>query len=68
MRRNPYLFTPEEFNFLHQIFLKDNDETKLFTRIKKKKGVGLDKSEIQLIKRRYSKWKDSQSNKMVLLL
>ncbi len=57
MRRNPLLFTPEEFNFLHTTFLKEGDETKVFKKIKSKKGYGLDKREIDLIKRRFQSWK-----------
>ena len=57
MRRNPKLFTPEEYNFLHTKFLKEGDDTKVFQNIKKKKGFDLDKREIDLIKRRFQKWK-----------
>ncbi len=57
MRRNPKLFTPEEFNFLHRTFLGHGDETKLFKKIKAKKGYSLDKREIDLVKKRFQKWK-----------
>jgi len=60
MRRNPKLFTPEEFNFLHTRFLKEGEEpTKVFQKIKQKKGYDLDKREIDLIKRRFEKWKSN---------
>ena len=58
MRRNPKLFTPEEYNFLHTQFLKEGDETKVFKNIKAKKGFDLDKREIALVKRRFQKWKE----------
>lgn len=58
MRKNPKLFTPEEFNFLHTTFLKENsEETKVFKKIKDKKGYDLDKREIDLVKRRFQKWR-----------
>ena len=67
MRKNPYLFTAEEYNFLHQIFMKQQDDTKVSERIKRKKGVGLDKTEIQLVKRRYSTWRNEQTDNLLLL-
>lgn len=58
MRRNPKLFTPEEFKFLHTTFLKEEgEETKVFKKIKAKRGYSLDKREIDLVKRRFQKWK-----------
>ncbi len=58
MRRNPKLFTPEEFSFLHTTFLKEaGEETKVFKKIKAKKGYDLDKREIDLVKRRFQRWK-----------
>ncbi|MBI4447631.1 hypothetical protein HY643_01500 [Candidatus Woesearchaeota archaeon] len=58
MRKNPYVFTKDEYIFLHQRFLKTEEEdTKLFKRIKAKRGVGLDRSEIKYIKNRFTKWR-----------
>ncbi len=61
MRRNPKLFTPEEFNYLHKTFLKEGDETKVFKKIKAKKGYDLDKREIDLVKRRFQRWRGDSS-------
>ncbi len=62
MRRNPYLFNPEEYTFLHKVFLKSSEPTKLFKKIKKKKGVDLDKQEVNYVKRCYSRWRNNQDN------
>lgn len=62
MRRDPRLFTDEEYTFLHNIFLKKPEETKIFKRIKQKKGIDLDGKEIKHIKRKFEKWRDSQDN------
>ncbi|MFH1638332.1 MAG: hypothetical protein ABIB71_07950 [Candidatus Woesearchaeota archaeon] len=66
MRKNPRLFTAEEYLFLHKIFLNEPVETKIFKRIKSKRGVGLDKSEIDHIKKKFSKWKESEDATMLL--
>jgi len=68
MRKNPFLFSEEEYKFLHHVFLKQPENTKLYKRIKSKKGVGLDKSEVQLVKRRYSKWKSTQNANGILFV
>lgn len=62
MRKNPYLFSDEEYSFLHKVFLKEQEDTKIFKRIKNKRGVDLDKSEVRHIKTRYTKWRGSQEN------
>ncbi len=62
MRRNPRLFSDEEYAFLHNVFLKRPEETKIFKRIKKKRGIDLDGTEIKHIKRRYEKWRDTQDS------
>jgi len=62
MRRNPYLFSPDEYKFLHQVFLKQKEQSKLAERIRKKKGIGLDKSEIRLVKRRFESWSKEMGN------
>lgn len=58
-RKDPRKFTIEEYMFLHSTFLKSPEDTKIFKRIKAKKGVGLDKSEIDHIKKKFEKWKQS---------
>ena len=60
MRKSPYLFSQAEYMYLHQVFLRTQENTKLWKRIKDKKGVCLDKSEINYIKRKYSLWCQSQ--------
>ena len=60
MRKNPKLFSPEEYIFLHKVFLKETNETKIFKKIRIKRGVGLDKSEIDHIKKKFSKWKETE--------
>ncbi|MBU2589281.1 MAG: hypothetical protein KKA65_04080 [Nanoarchaeota archaeon] len=67
MRRDPRLFTDEEYSFLHYIFLKNNEETKIFKRIKQKKGMDLDGLEIKHVKRKYEKWRDSQDSENQIL-
>jgi len=62
MRRDPRLFTDEEYTFLHHIFLKTPEETKIFQRIKQKKGMDLDGTEIKHIKRKFEKWRDLQDS------
>jgi len=62
MRRNPYLFSPDEYKFLHQVFLKEKEQGKMAEKIRKKKGVGLDKSEIKLVKRRFENWNTAIGN------
>lgn len=57
MKRNPLLFKQEEFNFLHQIYLSQQSNAKPFVNILKKKGVGLSKDEILLIKKKFVEWK-----------
>jgi len=66
MRRNPRLFTQEEYMFLHKIYLKDTDETKIFKKIKSKKGVGLDLTEINHVKKRFTRWVEDQDNGVFL--
>lgn len=66
MRKNPALFTLEEYQFLHQVFLRLPEDAKTYRKIKMKKGTGLDKSEIQYIKRRFQKWRETQDNTMFL--
>lgn len=60
MRKNPKLFTEEEYNFLHKVFLQEPDNTKLFTRIKRKRGVDLDMTEVRHVKKRYTQWQQGQ--------
>lgn len=66
MRKNPALFTLEEYQFLHQVFLRTPEEAKTYRKIKMKRGTGLDKSEIQYIKRRFQKWRETQDNTVFL--
>lgn len=61
VRKDPRKFTIEEYIFLHKTFLKNPEDTKFFHRIKAKKGVGLDKSEIDHIKKRFVQWKETSS-------
>lgn len=60
-RKDPKKFTIEEYMFLHSTFLREPEETKIFQRIKAKKGVGLDKVEIDHIKKRFVKWKETNA-------
>ena len=55
------VFSIEEYMFLHKTFLKSKDDSKLFKRIKAKKGIGLDKSEINYVKRKFLKWKEANN-------
>jgi hypothetical protein len=64
-RRNPYLFKPEEYQFLHRIFLNATERTKTFASIKKKKGLNLDKQEIIHVKKRFVEWKESDKNSLL---
>ncbi|MEA3378319.1 MAG: hypothetical protein U9Q69_01645 [Nanoarchaeota archaeon] len=66
MRKNPRLFSQEEYNFLHQIFLKDTAKTKISKKIKSKKGVGLDLQEIKHVKKRYDNWCNGQDSSIFL--
>ncbi len=66
MRKNPKLFSPEEYIFLHKFFLKEVNETKIFKKIKSKRGVGLDKSEIAHIKKKFEKWRRTEDAAMLL--
>lgn len=66
MRKNPRLFTPEEYIFLHKVFLKQTNETKIFQKIKSKRGVRLDKGEIDHIKKKFNKWKETEDSTMLL--
>ncbi len=66
MRKNPALFTMEEYQFLHQVFLRIPEDAKMYRKIKMKHGAGLDKSEIQYIKRRFQKWRETQDNTVFL--
>jgi len=52
--------------FLHKIYLKDTDETKIFKKIKSKKGVGLDLTEINHVKKRFTRWVEDQDNGVFL--
>ena len=65
MRRNPYLFKPEEYQFLHRVFLDTTEKTKMFTKIKKKKGLNLDKIEITHIKKRFQEWKEENPSGLI---
>ena len=64
-RRNPYLFKPEEYQFLHRVFLNSTEKTKTFTNIKRKKGLNLDKLEIVHIKKRFVEWKEDNKNELL---
>ena len=66
MRKSPYLFSQAEYMYLHQVFLKAQESTKLWRRIKEKKGVDLDKSEIDYVKRRFMSWCQSQDETVFL--
>ena len=66
MRKNPALFTLEEYQFLHQIFLRTPEEAKTYRKIKMKRGTGLDKSEIKYVKRRFLQWRETQDNTIFL--
>lgn len=66
MRKNPRLFTHEEYKFLHQVFMKSPEDTKIFKRIKSKKGVGLDLTEIKHVKKKFSRWIQGQDNTVFL--
>jgi len=66
MRKNPALFTLEEYQYLHQVFLRNPEDAKTYRKIKMKRGTGLDKSEINYVKRRYQKWRETQDNTVFL--
>ncbi|MAG77988.1 hypothetical protein CL616_01345 [archaeon] len=64
-RRNPYLFKPEEYQFLHRVFLNTSESTKTFASIKKKGGLNLDKQEIIHVKKRFVEWKEADNNELL---
>ncbi|MEK6816551.1 MAG: hypothetical protein AABY09_02980 [Nanoarchaeota archaeon] len=66
MRKNPRLFGQEEFMYLHQVYLKTDDGTQIYKKIKAKKGVGLDMLEIKHVKKKFSKWMSDQDNTVFL--
>lgn len=66
MRKNPRLFGQEEFMYLHQIYLKNDDGTKIYKKIKAKRGVGLDMFEIKHVKKKFSKWMNDQDGMVFL--
>jgi len=55
-RRNPYLFTPKQFTYLHTVFLQKNHRTKTGKVILEKKGMGLEKKEISFVKESFDKY------------
>tara|TARA_Y100000310_G_C20650146_1_gene798938 strand:- start:935 stop:1141 length:207 start_codon:yes stop_codon:yes gene_type:complete len=57
-RRNPFLFKPEEYQYLHRVFLKNSGRGKFFDNIKKKDGMCLDKAEITHVKKKFEEWKE----------
>ncbi|MFH1972779.1 MAG: hypothetical protein ABIJ18_04860 [archaeon] len=64
-RRNPYLFKPEEYQFLHRVFMNNPDTTKTFASIKKKNGLNLEKNEIVHVKKRFEEWKQENPNALI---
>ena len=65
-RKNPLLFQPQEFKFLHQIFLSNiTSRSKQFVAIKEKKGVGLDQEEIQFVKKKFEEWVLNNPNELI---
>lgn len=65
MRRNPYLFKPEEYQFLHKIFLNSLDRSKFSEKISKKRGVNLGKNEIMHVKKKFQEWKIQNHNELL---
>jgi hypothetical protein len=64
-RRNPLLFTTEEFQFLHKVLLTESSKAKHFVSIKKKDGIGLDLDEIAFVKQKFETWKESHENDLI---
>ena len=64
-RKNPYLFKPEEYQFLHRVFMNNSEKTKTFQTIKQKKGLNLDKNEIVFVKKRFEEWKEANGNELL---
>lgn len=55
-RRNPYLFTPKQYTYLHRVFLKEDQKTLTGKKILKKKGMALEKKEISFVKDSFDKY------------
>ncbi len=62
LRNTKNCFTKDEYMYLHLFFLKGDLVSPLELSIKKKEGICLNLSEIDLIKRRYAKWFITASN------
>ena len=66
-RRNPLLFKPQEYKYLHRIFLKQESRAKLFVIIQEKKGVGLEQTEIDYVKQKFEEWSTENPNALLWL-
>jgi hypothetical protein len=64
-RRNPLLFTAEEYQFLHKVFLLESSKAKHFVSIKKKDGICLNPDEIQFVKQKFESWKEGHENDLL---
>jgi len=67
MRRNPYLFRPEEYNFLHQKLLNQKTNSGVLKKIKDKKGLSLTKNEIDFVKKKYDSWQSNIEKPRIIL-
>ncbi len=67
MRRNPHLFRPEEYNFLHQKLLNQKSTSSTLKKIKDKKGLSLTKNEIEFVKKKYDAWQNNIEKPKIIL-
>jgi len=65
MRRNPLIFKQEEYKFLHTVYLREPQRSRVYFSIKRKNGIGLAKSEIIYVKRKFEEWKASHHNELL---
>ena len=64
-RRNPLLFKPEEYQFLHRVFLSETSRSKVFSSIKQKNGLGLNENEIMFVKKKFAEWEQENPNELL---
>lgn len=56
MRKNPELFSKDEFKFLHRVLVKNPGNSRLSKNISNKRGHDLDKNEIDYVKKQFKEW------------
>ena len=66
-RKNPLLFRIEEYQFLHKVLMPTESKSKFLISIKEKKGMGLDQSEIDFVKKQFEKWNENPQDDLILM-